>query len=255
MAQTGYTPISIYYSATAAAAPTAGNLVAGELAINTADGKLFYKDSAGVVQTIASKAGNINVSSFSGGTTGLTPNTASTGVVTLAGTLASANGGTGQTNITFPSSGGTAMISGNMPAFSAYPNATTTIGAGASVKIAFQVEEFDTASCFNNTASTVGSIPAYSFLPNVAGYYQVNGAMAISGVTAGECILYKNGSVIKGGNYNGVAGANSVVVLSALVYLNGTTDYIALYGYVDAATTNNTVAQNNFFQAVMVRGA
>jgi hypothetical protein len=56
MAQTGYTPISIYYSATATNTPTAGNLVAGELAINTADGKLFYKDSAGVVQTIASKA-------------------------------------------------------------------------------------------------------------------------------------------------------------------------------------------------------
>ena len=57
MAQTGYTPISIYYSSTAAAVPTAGNLVAGELAINTADGKLFYKDSAGVVQVIAGKAG------------------------------------------------------------------------------------------------------------------------------------------------------------------------------------------------------
>jgi len=57
MAQTGYTPISIYYSSTAAATPTAGNLVAGELAINTADGKLFYKDSAGVVQVIGTKGG------------------------------------------------------------------------------------------------------------------------------------------------------------------------------------------------------
>jgi hypothetical protein len=57
MAQTGYTPISIYYSATAAATPTAGNLVAGELAINTADGKLFYKDSAGTVQVLATKGG------------------------------------------------------------------------------------------------------------------------------------------------------------------------------------------------------
>ena len=57
MAQTGYTPISIYYSSTATNVPTAGNLVAGELAINTADGKLFYKDSSGVVQTIASKNG------------------------------------------------------------------------------------------------------------------------------------------------------------------------------------------------------
>jgi hypothetical protein len=57
MAQTGYTPISIYYSSTAGNTPTAGNLVAGELAINTADGKLFYKDSAGVVQVIAGKGG------------------------------------------------------------------------------------------------------------------------------------------------------------------------------------------------------
>jgi hypothetical protein len=57
MAQTGYTPISIYYSSTATNVPTAGNLVAGELAINTADGKLFYKDSSGVVQVIAGKGG------------------------------------------------------------------------------------------------------------------------------------------------------------------------------------------------------
>ena len=57
MAQTGYTPISIYYSSTATNTPTAGNLVAGELAINTADGKLFYKDSAGVVQVIGTKGG------------------------------------------------------------------------------------------------------------------------------------------------------------------------------------------------------
>jgi hypothetical protein len=37
------------------------------------------------------------VSSFSGGTTGLTPSTATTGAVTLAGTLSTANGGTGNT--------------------------------------------------------------------------------------------------------------------------------------------------------------
>jgi hypothetical protein len=57
MSQTGYTPIQLYRSATASTAPIAGNLAAGELAINTNDGKLYYKDSAGVVQTIASKAG------------------------------------------------------------------------------------------------------------------------------------------------------------------------------------------------------
>lgn len=58
MAQTGYSVLSLYYSTTASTAPTAGNLVAGELAINTNDGVLYYKDSSGVVQSIASKAGN-----------------------------------------------------------------------------------------------------------------------------------------------------------------------------------------------------
>ena len=56
MAQTNYTPISLYYSTTASTAPIAGNLVSGELAINITDGKLFYKDNAGVVQTLATKA-------------------------------------------------------------------------------------------------------------------------------------------------------------------------------------------------------
>lgn len=57
MAATGYTPISLYYSATASAAPTAGNLVAGELALNTNDGKLYYKDSSNAVQVIGTKGG------------------------------------------------------------------------------------------------------------------------------------------------------------------------------------------------------
>jgi hypothetical protein len=54
MAQSGFTPIQIYYSTTAGSAPLAANLANGELAINTADGILYYKDSAGVVEVLAS---------------------------------------------------------------------------------------------------------------------------------------------------------------------------------------------------------
>lgn len=42
------------------------------------------------------------VTTFSGGTTGLTPATATSGAITLAGTLGTANGGSGQTNLTYP---------------------------------------------------------------------------------------------------------------------------------------------------------
>jgi hypothetical protein len=59
MAQTGFTPIQIYSSSTAAAAPTAGNLanttLGSELAINITDGKLFYKDNANAIQVIGWK--------------------------------------------------------------------------------------------------------------------------------------------------------------------------------------------------------
>jgi hypothetical protein len=82
MAATGFTPISTYYTTTASAVPTAGNLINGELAlnINTADGKLFYKDSAGVVQVLATKAsasGSFTNLAYTGTLTG------GTGVVNL----------------------------------------------------------------------------------------------------------------------------------------------------------------------------
>lgn len=99
MAQSGYTPIQLYYSTTASAAPVAGNLANGELAINITDGKLYYKDNLGAIQIIANKATLTSVDTISFGTTGLTPSTPTTGNVVVAGTLALANGGTGATTV------------------------------------------------------------------------------------------------------------------------------------------------------------
>lgn len=59
MAQTGYTPIQLYRSTTAAAAPSAGNLAAGELAINTTDEKLYFKNTAGTVKVIATTGAGV----------------------------------------------------------------------------------------------------------------------------------------------------------------------------------------------------
>jgi hypothetical protein len=57
MAATGYTPIQLYYSTSTGIVPTSSNLIPGELAINVADGKLFYKDNAGSVQTLVNAGG------------------------------------------------------------------------------------------------------------------------------------------------------------------------------------------------------
>lgn len=116
MAATNYTPISLYYSSTTTNVPTSGNLVNGELAINITDGKLFYKDNAGVVQTIATKAGASGdvvgpasatanaVPSFDGTTGKLIQNnsgvTISAGVVTATGFSGPLNGTVGATTPT-----------------------------------------------------------------------------------------------------------------------------------------------------------
>jgi len=55
MAQTGFTPIQLYFSSTTTNVPLAANLASGELAINITDGKLFYKDNANAVQVIGYK--------------------------------------------------------------------------------------------------------------------------------------------------------------------------------------------------------
>jgi hypothetical protein len=96
MAASGFTPISLYYSTTPTAQPVNTNLVRGELALNIYDGKLYYKDNANVVQLLAAKGGN-GVSTFSAGSTGLTPNTPTSGAIVLAGTLGTGYGGTGLT--------------------------------------------------------------------------------------------------------------------------------------------------------------
>jgi hypothetical protein len=100
MAATNYTPIQLYYSTTASAVPVNTNLANGELAINITDGKLYYKDNGGTVRLLASNATSAPVTTFSAGTTGLTPNSATSGAITLGGTLGTANGGTNLTTFT-----------------------------------------------------------------------------------------------------------------------------------------------------------
>ena len=104
MAQTGYTPILLYASGTALAVPSSANLTSSasgaELALNYADGKLYYKNGSGVVTLLANSSTVAPVTTISFGTTGLTPSTATSGAVTVAGTLVVGNGGTGLTTIT-----------------------------------------------------------------------------------------------------------------------------------------------------------
>jgi hypothetical protein len=148
-----------------------------------------------------------------------------------------------------------AGVAGNGPAFSAYIASQQTLSSGVATKMQCATEEFDTASCYDNTTN-------YRFTPNIAGYYQVNGEYDLQSGSPTRALIsiWKNGSEFKRGNDLSVSsgnlsnGAGSVV--SALVYLNGTTDYIELYAFYGSGGVlvggNQTQC---YFQAFLARAA
>jgi hypothetical protein len=56
MSQAGFTPIRPYFSTTSTNVPTSGNMLTGEIAINTADRVIYTKDGTGLVVAIGSGA-------------------------------------------------------------------------------------------------------------------------------------------------------------------------------------------------------
>jgi hypothetical protein len=120
MAATNYTPIQLYYSATAAAVPLAANLLAGELAINTNDGKLYYKNSSGVVTLLAGAGGagivagsNTQVQFNNSGVFGASANFTWSGtVLAVTGTVAVTGALTATLDSTFSSTGALTISKG-----------------------------------------------------------------------------------------------------------------------------------------------
>lgn len=146
------------------------------------------------------------------------------------------------------------MGQSNAPTFSAWLAADQSVTSGVDTKLQFATEEWDTNSNFNNTGSTVGSNPSYSFLPTIAGYYQVVASVyPNTAVSFAQAAIYKNGSLYKRGFSS---STNGIGQISCLVYLNGTTDYISCYGNVSGISPVVSLSTNlTWFSASMVRPA
>lgn len=139
---------------------------------------------------------------------------------------------------------------GNGPAFSAYLGTNQSVTQNVWTKIQFNTEEYDTASVYDN-------ITNFRFQPLVPGYYQVNASVDASGsvaTTLQTMSIYKNGTANKTGESS--RDSNGRIGVSALVFLNGSTDYAEIYAYVTGTSTawSNGQAQT-YFQASMVRAA
>jgi hypothetical protein len=168
----------------------------------------------------------------------------------------------GSNTLTVPAVTGTMMVSGNMPAFSAYNNGNSTaVSATTWTKITFNTEDFDTNNNFDSTTN-------YRFTPTVSGYYQINLFVLASqsgAVTTNiNAAIYKNGSIYRGVKGTSVSGEYVTVSYCAIIYFNGSTDYIEgyMYGgssclYYGSASTGNGGANSNTtnISGVLVRSA
>lgn len=188
-------------------------------------------------------SGSVTSIDISGGTTGLTfgggPITTN-GTFTAAGVLAAIHGGTGLNAI--GSNGSVLVVVSGAPAWvapaslvilTAKASANQTVTTAVMTKVVLPTEDFDTNSNFDNVTNN-------RFTPTVAGYYFVTGKVrgsSASAFTSLVAAIYKNGAEYCREQITGTftAGPESITV-SCIVSMNGSTDYLELWGSVTGTT-------------------
>jgi len=198
MAQTGFTPIQLYYSSTTTNAPSAGNLASGELAINITDGKLFYKDDANAVQvigwkTVPATAGGTGQTSYAVGDL-LYANTTTTlaKLADVATGNALISGGVGVAP-SWGKIGLTTHVNGTLPTANGGTNLTSFTANGVVYASSTSALATGSALVFDGTNLGVGVTPsAWSGLKG----FQINTGLSFGGSSA-------NGSISSNSFYDG----------------------------------------------------
>lgn len=147
----------------------------------------------------------------------------------------------GTTGITQPTAGA--------PTFSAYASATQTVTSNTDTKVVFDTEQFDTNNNFSSSR----------FTPTVAGYYQITTSIRFNGTIPSQYVVYwyKNGSSVGIPLFVNTNLGTYFNTLTALFYMNGSTDYLEIYANITATSPSlgSTYPNTNFFSACLARSA
>lgn len=233
MAQTGYTPILIYGSSTAAAVPTNTNLTSSangaELALNYTDGKLYYKDNGGTVRLLADKI-SVSVASANG----------------FAGTVAQATA-TSTPAITLTTSI-TGVLKGNGTAISAATAGTDYVAPGSALGTP---SSGTLSSCTVDGTDAVGfrNIPqnvqtgSYTLVLADSGkhIYRGSGSSATWTIPAASSVAYPIGTALTFINLSSTSV--SIAITSDTMYLSSS-----------GTTGTRTLAQYGSATAVKISG-
>jgi len=159
------------------------------------------------LQTVNPPAGSVGASQIADGSIAL-------GKLSATGTKDSTTFLRGDN--TFASAGGTMT-----PAFHASLSASQSISNNVTTKIQFEIERFDSDSCYDNATN-------YRFTPTTAGKYYIY--LGVSGQTGDQqqftVDIYKNGSRNIFQRARGSGTGNMSAFTAAIINFNGTTDYV-----------------------------
>lgn len=212
MAQSGFIPIQLYSSPTPGASPAASNLTNGEIAINAADGKLFYKDTASNTQVIANSAWSSGVAVQGSGTN-----------VVAAGTVQFAN----SNGVTFGLSGSTMTASVANQSVASY-NIISASGNTAGTLTTFSSGTAVLAGGNNITLSQSSNTITIN-----GGN---NNVISAGGNTAGVLTTFGSGTVVlAGGNYITLSQSSNTITI------NGAGNNITVSAGTTSTATNNIV--------------
>ena len=216
-------------------------------ALNMANNKVSAVTDPTLAQDAATKAyaDSLIAGTKSGLFTGLTVTGATSGTLAIAATAVA-----GTNTATFPAATGTVMVSGNMPAFSASLVSGQTISNVTDTVVLYDTKAFDTATAYSTATGR--------FTPQVAGYYQINVNIQLSGsaITLASSVIRKNGLVLAFVGTSAFTFTSTPYRFSgsSLIYLNGSTDYVDTTAYISATTGNNVVA-GSVFSGILIRTA
>jgi hypothetical protein len=137
----------------------------------------------------------------------------------------------------------------NTPAFEAYlgTDGGQAVSDNTSTTVEIETEVYDEGGCYNNTGSTVTlngiSVPAYTFLPNVAGKYFVYAGILTdtgtnSNINAVDIFLYnQSGNIISQtlNNFLSNPVRQAFVQIQSTLVMDGTSNSVTLKGRIDSA--------------------
>ena len=203
MAQVGYTPIQLYRSNTAAAAPVAGNLNAGELAINynAADMAIYAKNGTGSVIRIMNNPAGLKYPTADG-TSGQVLVTNGFGVLSWSSSPTGVITGAGVLNYVPRFNSTSSVVAGSIFDNGIY------VGIGASVVLGSGATDTIT---LNSQVSANASVGAAGQVLTSRGS-GLSPQWATPNATSGTSILYGNGT----------GGFSNVTVGTGLSFTTGT---------------------------------